>query len=247
MKAIECIETNNTNLLKFTIAIMLTWIPGLFLKLLFPLSNDYFGRDSYVTGIPFLRKHQLLEIMSLNILIILYIWIKHRSFKILMKMKIGFFFKNLIPFTLYYFLLKNMRTSLSQYDFRISGHYMISLLSMFVIANNKTTFDWINELDINDYFTTFLSFINYFILLHYCYTLVFTFWIYHSILEVTIACIICVTLNFFINTIEIDDFIIWIIKSGFYNNTNTESIFLEDGYVRSNLISTDETKYKLLE
>lgn len=206
-------------LLKYSTFIAITILFGIILKSIYPIEPDYFGKWSIITGIPILRRFQLFEIYSINIIFLLvviyniYQQSKHFSdsnnffMSILGASKLNFtyIFKNFLPILIFSLVFKSIRRLVyHNTDFRISGHYMITMLSVFVLCNIKLSYHYLRYHGLH---TTTLNILNLFLnllFLHHLYVLVFTCWIYHTIGETLVGFLSAFVFNTICHFIEID-------------------------------------------
>ena len=234
------LNTNNSNLFDLTLLILFSLLPGFLLKLIFPQNASLFGGDqSYLTGFPFLRNRlQLIEVIGLNILLNVYFYFKSESFNLLVKLKFAFFFQNCLQLIMFYVILAFIRGLIKTYfGFEFSGHYIICLLAVLVIANIKSTIEYLNT---NEIGVRIFKYINLFLAFHYFYSLTFTFWIYHTIPEALSGCLVGVLCNYLVSKTNPDDYIIKKLQSHGYihEEIHNENYFdlkdHEKGYTRIN-------------
>lgn len=239
---IPSVESEISLLLKYSSYIAITIIIGIILKNIYPIDPDYFGKWSLITGIPILRRFQLFEIYSINIIFILVvtynIYLETKKFTdsniffltILgaSKMHFAYILKNFLPILIFTLVFKSIRRVIyHQTDFRISGHYMITMLSVFVLCNIKLSYHYLR---LHGLHTTTLNFLNFFLnllFLHHLYVLVFTCWIYHSIGETFVGFMSAFIFNIICHYLEIDILLSEFLKE-YDTYTEIESkIFLE--------------------
>lgn len=250
-------KSTHSYLHAYTLLVSLTFIIALFLKVFLPVDAEVFGKWSWVTGFPFLRTQQLLKTYLLNLFIVVHLVLIYsfdkenlrdgekadRAVSFLFKIKLGHLIQNTLPILALHVLFLSLRKVLYHHtSFRLSGHYMITMFSIFIISQLKSllshTLDhmklrnekmlvWIHFYDV--ILTLFL--------IHHFYTLIFTCWIYHSIYEAVGGYLLAVVTNYFISHIKVDEKICELLTQ---NYTDDNENIIED-----NLVS-EGTQYNLI-
>lgn len=156
------------------------------------------------------------------------------------KINFGYLFKNLFPIIALHFVFLPIRKYIyHSTDFRISGHYLISLLSVYMISNMKIIINHLKEekvllCNINHTKIKILYIYDSildFILLHHFYTLVFTCWIYHSIPEAISGFSLAVFCNYILFKFEVEDYVLRsYLLNNYINDCNEDEINNKEDY-----------------
>ena len=211
---------------------------GCFLKLIYPLTREKIGKKSLITGIPIIRNYYFVFPILLNLIYFLWcIWkyytntsIKTENenslLKYLKNIRGAFFFTNILLlltfYALYYLVVLDIYKSLG---FKLSGHIIASILSGGMIVNLHNTYEpfIINYFRLDQSFNKFISYANMFLYYHSIYTIFWSAWIFHQVIELFLAYFISIFALVIVHVINIDELCLNLID---FNNSKKNPIIL---------------------
>ncbi len=212
---------------------------GLILKIIIPMDIKTFGKKSFITGIPFLRGTFFLPPFVLLIALIVLSLGPYYNNKINEKyvftkymQKLNFFYfpsillKLIIFYIIYYILIFAVN---NHYSFKISGHFLISVISSSMLTNIMNVSDGFVNQDIKKKNFSILGRLCNFFIYHNLYTLIFTSWIYHSFPECILSLAIATFYILFIEAINFDQIVSILLIPKLYNSKKTK-VFIEFYY-----------------
>jgi hypothetical protein len=195
---------------------------GCFLKLIYPITREKVGKTSLITGIPIIRNYYFFFPFMLNL--IYFIWCIRKFYssnsiknnyenensvlKYLKNIRGGFFFTNILLlltfYALYYLVVLSIYKS---FGFKLSGHIIASILSGGMIVNLHNTYEpFINNYyGLNPTFNKYISYANLFLYYHSIYTVFWSSWIFHQVIELILAYFISIIALFIVHVINIDE------------------------------------------
>jgi hypothetical protein len=194
---------------------------GCFLKLLFPISRETIGKKSIITGIPIIRNYYFVFPFLLNL--IYFIWciykyytdssirngFENSLFKFLKEIRGAFFFTNILLLLIFYALYYCVvLTTYKSYGFKLSGHVIASILSGGMIVNLHNTYEPFILLRKDPNFNKYISYANTFLYYHSIYTIFWSAWIFHQVLELILAYTISVASLVLAHVINIDELLL---------------------------------------
>lgn len=216
-------------------AILFLIILGNLLKIVYPLSYSYFGKSSFITGIPFLRVNYLLPPMILQIILFIISFGPFNNKRINEKYTITKYFSKLnflntasfiLKIFIFYFVYKIYLIINTNFFIKFSGHILATLFSCSMIISTKNICNHFisNEIQQKN-FKILAKFCDGFIL-HNLYCLVFTTWIYHSLIECLMGFVVGSFYLLIIDFINFDQIFMILLYPKFYN-LKSSKIFKE--------------------
>ena len=191
---------------------------GCFLKLLIPINRESIGKKRILTGIPIIRNYYFVFPFLLNVVYFMWCIYKYYTdssirnisenslFKFLKKIRGAFFFSNIllliIFYVLYYFVVL---PTYKNYGFKLSGHVIASILSGGMIVNLHNTYEPFIKLKKDPNFNKYLSYANMFLYYHSIYTIFWSAWIFHQVLELIFAYTISVISLVLAHVVNVDE------------------------------------------
>ena len=218
---VEWIYVNPSIYIMYILLNGLSISAGCFLKLLFPISRESIGKKSILTGIPIFRNYYFVFPVILNL--VYFIWCiftfyKNQSIKIMYEKSLlkylknirgAFFFTNIlllfIFYILYYFVVLSIYKG---YGFKLSGHIIASILSGGMIVNLHNTYEPFINLNLDLNFNKYISYANMFLYYHSIYTIFWSSWIFHQVIELGFAYFISVMFLVIAHVINVDELVL---------------------------------------
>jgi len=220
------------NFMELLKAIFFCCLIGVFLKNILPLEYKTFGKNSFITGIPFIRSAFLLPPLLLQITLTIMtmgpfynskINEKYLISKYLHKLNFLSFPSFIVKLITFYFIYNNFIINVkNEYSFKISGHILAVIFSSSMILNINNVCEHFIKHEIKKKNFTILSKICKFVIYHSLYCLIFTAWIYHNFIECFISLVIAAFYIFFIEVINFDQLILITCFPKLYNSKKTK-------------------------
>ena len=189
---------------------------GCFLKLLFPISRETRGKKSILTGIPIIRNYYFVFPLLLNL--IYFIWciykyytdssisFENNLFKFLKEIRGAFLFTNILLLIIFYVLYYLVvLPTYKSFGFKLSGHIIASILSGGMIVNLHNTYEPFINLKNDPNFNKYISYDNKFLYYHSIYTIFWSAWIFHRVLELIFAYAISIISLVLAHVINVDE------------------------------------------
>ena len=194
---------------------------GCFLKLLFPIHRDSIGKKSILTGIPIIRNYYFVLPILLNL--VYFIWCIYKFYKslslkemynnsllkYLKNIRGAFFFTNIVLLMIFYALYYFVTLALYKgFGFKLSGHVIASILSGGMIVNLHNTYGPFINMKMDLEFNKYISYANMFLYYHSIYTIFWSAWIFHQVVELYFAYFISIMFLVFAHSINVDELIL---------------------------------------
>ena len=216
-------------------------------KIIFKSNWKKFGKKSLITGIPFLRTQFFVFPVILNL--IFFIWLififktninlnnKYFTLKnFLIKIRFGFLFSNILIFCLFFLIYNFVITpAFKKYHFRVSGHITCAIFSgallnhLDLLCNNLYEFNR----NINNYLILVIKFL----LWHNVYSLFWSAYLFHTIIEILIGYVISICFILFVHFINFDNLVYQLLfeSNDEFNKFDKNIIYISN--MRSNIIN----------
>ena len=225
---LDQITTNYKNINTYNKLAAASIFIGVFLKLIFRSTTKDNFTYSKLSGFPFLSRNYLMTAFFINLIflinilaILVYDYFNKKNqaneslfLKPLLNLRLCYIFKSLFIWIYFvYVLYENF--ILSIYDaskFKISGHYACAMLGNLLLLNVKNLSEYLESNRIRTKIMRIYSYFIVFIVIHNIWTLVFTCWLYHSVLEAIAGYLVGVISAYILNLIEIDSLIIALVN-----------------------------------
>jgi len=209
---------------------------GLILKMIIPMDIKTFGKKSFITGIPFLRStfflppiilHIALVFLSLGLFYNNKINEKYLFTKYLHKLNFLNIPSFILKISIFYFIYHNLILNMNNhYFFKISGHFLATVITSSMLLNIKNISDSFIKQDTKKKNFTILSQLCIIFIYHNLYSLIFSAWIYHSFLECVISVAIGTFYTLFIEAVNIDQLVLICFFPKLHNSKKTKLLML---------------------
>lgn len=211
-------------------------IIGTLCKLFYPISRQTIGKNSFLTGIPLLRRYFFLFPFSMNA--VYFIWCifhylnnvsirnkyDHDFIKYLKNIRCGFLFSNITLLIMFYVLYYRVYMPIYHlYGFRLSGHMLSSLLSGAMIVHLVFTYEPFIARNISLTFNYYFRLANIFLYFHSIYTIISTSWIFHTLTELILSFLISMIVIIIIHIVNVDCLMLNLID---WNSVKRRSVIL---------------------
>lgn len=210
------------NLKSFMFIVLLTLIIGQIFKFIYFITReDLKSRQLlWITGHHFLKKNYILHIIVIYIVLLVILLYKKfivysennekkNTLGIVKQSNCFYLFKNIIIIGAFYISYYMFIIPFHKYtEFKISGHYFITVINIFMISNILEALEDLRNIQISQ--DTIFVTLKYCLLglcVHYLYSLIFTTYIYHSFLESFSGFILGLIVIFPFIFIEIDSLV----------------------------------------
>ena len=108
----------------------------------------------------------------------------------------------MIFYVLYYLITLPLYKN---YSFKLSGHVIASILSGGMIVNLHNTYEPFINRKIDLEFHKYISYVNMFLYYHSIYTIFWSSWIFHQVIELIFAYCISIMFLVFVHMMNIDE------------------------------------------
>jgi hypothetical protein len=217
---------------EYSLRVGIVIILGCILKLIYTIEPKTLGKNSFITGIPYLRDYNLSSPLILNI--ILFIWslilytnpiihnlMNNNISKYLYKNRASYIITNLSLLLFFYLLYFQLYIPLwYENEFRLSGHVLATLFSGSMLCNLINFCENYETSNIKKQFMRWVINICKFLLYHNLYVIVWTVWVYHETREAVLSYVISLIYTLTINYLSLDRVVLSIFydKNEFMNN-----------------------------
>jgi hypothetical protein len=217
---IKSIKYNLDKFYEYCLRMAIVIILGCALKLVYSLDHKSIGKNSILTGIPYLRDYNLSLPIILNIS--LFIWVivlytdptvnslmDHNIYRYLYKNSGCYVITNFVLLLLFYTIYFQLYIPLwYEHEFRLSGHVLATLFAGSMICNLINFCEAHVKLNIKR--TTMEGVIKVckFLLYHNLYVIIWTVWVYHEAREAVLSFIISLVYTLLINYASLDRLVI---------------------------------------
>lgn len=222
--------------IKYILYCSITMVLGLILKLVLPKYNRKNAHHAIMTGfIPGMSRNHTLYSIFINfafLVIITYISLKesdsreqhyygNSKFLLLIKTKTCYIFQNLFSILAFYILYNHFIQPIYvalEHNFKISGHYSSCMFSNYVFVNLMEIASHLAANHIHSSFFKKLEWVLLIVVINNFFQLVFTFFIYHEILECLTSFAINTVYIVFLSFIDLDSIIFAIVNGNTVRN-----------------------------
>lgn len=225
---LQQITSNYKNINTYNKLAAVSIFVGIFLKLIFRSTTKDNFTLSVLSGFSFLSRNYLMTAFCINFLflinilaILIYDYFNNKGetnesffLKPILNLRICYIFKSLFIWVYFVYILYG-NFIVPVYDlskFKISGHFACAMLGNLLLLNVKNIAEYLESKRIRTKIMRIYSYLIVFLVLHNLWTIIFTCWLYHSVLEATAGYLIGVINAYILNLIEIDSLIIALIS-----------------------------------
>jgi hypothetical protein len=217
---IKSIKHNLNRFYGYSLHLGIVIVLGCILKLIYTFDPNYFGKSSFVTGIPYLRDYILALPLILNIS--LFIWLlslftnneinkeMNRSItKYLYKNRACFIVTNLVLLLFFYIIYFQLYIPLwYEHQFKLSGHVLAILFSGSMLCNLIDFCEAYKLFNIKTKLMSGLVNVCKFLAYHNLYVAVWSVWVYHEAREAIISYILSLVYTLLLNYVSLDRLVI---------------------------------------
>jgi hypothetical protein len=222
---IKSIKYNLDKFYEYSMRLAIVIILGCSLKLIYTIEPKSIGKNSLLTGIPYLRDYNLSMPLILNIS--LFIWLiamytnpeissqmNNDIAKYLYKNRGCYIITNLVLLLFFYILYFQLYIPLwYEHEFRLSGHVLATLFSGSMLCNLINFCEDYKIFNIKRNLMEGITKLCKFLLFHNLYVIIWTVWVFHEMREAVLSFIISLIYTLLINYVSLDRLVISI----FYN------------------------------
>jgi hypothetical protein len=204
---------------------------GFVFKLIIPISRQWIGKSSIITGILLLRTYFFLPPIILTAILLIQIYnvrVKYRDIsdsKYWRKMNAGFVFSNIFYILTFYLIYYKLYKPLFYHnEFKLSGHVLSTLFSGSMTINVRYLSQQLYNRDISKGLMKIISHVSTFLVFHNLYTAIWTVWVFHSLTEAFISYLIAIFYILVIYAIDLDRLILSIINPNIFPEKSRNKI-----------------------
>jgi len=217
---IKSIKHNLNRFYGYSLHLGIVLVLGCILKLIYTIDPNYFGKSSFITGIPYLRDYILAFPLILNVS--LFIWLLslftnveiHKKMngsiaKYLYKNRCCYIITNLILLLFFYIIYFQLYIPLwYEHQFRLSGHVLAILVSGSMLSNLIDFCEAYKVFNIKSNLMKGVIIVCKFFAYHNLYVAIWTVWIYHEAREAVMSYILSLVYTLLINYVSLDRLVI---------------------------------------
>ena len=198
---------------------------GSLFKIFFHLDENTVGKDSWLTGIPFIRTNYFLFPITINVLLLIELGILFSNpevsssfnknfWRFAKKTRLGFIFTNLTLLGVFYIIYIFLYIPIwDLHKFKLSGHILACLFSGCCLTNIENLCNHFVQFNIKKDVMNIALWVTKFLICHNIYSIFWTVWVFHEIREAVISFGLAIVYILIINCLNLDKIMIFLIDS----------------------------------